>query len=493
MNIIRMVATNVIEYTQLFINNEWVNSVANKTFPTFNPATEEVIAQVQEANSADVDLAVAAARKAFEIGSEWRTADGSYRGVLLNKLASLMRRDIEKLANLESLNCGKPYNDALGDIDYSIKCLEYYAGWSDKIFGKTIPIDGPYFTYTRHEAIGVCGQIIPWNYPIMMLAWKFGPALACGNTVVLKPAEQTPLTALAIAALVKEAGFPPGVVNVVPGYGPITGAAIASHMDINKVAFTGSTETGRKIQVAAALSNLKRVSLELGGKSPFIIFDVDDKQLQQAAEDTAGSIFGNQGQSCCASSRVFVHESVHDRFVEKLKAIAESKVVGDPFAANTTNGALISDVQFNKVLDYIESGKKEGAKVVTGGSKLPQKGYFVKPTIFTNVSDEMKIAKEEIFGPVVSIMKFKELNDALKRANNTSYGLAAGIYCNDINKVLPLAHALEAGSVWVNCYEIVSNQAPFGGFKQSGYGRELGEYGLHEYTEVKNVTIRLPS
>jgi len=485
-------ASKDIEYTQIFINNEWVNSVSGKTFPTYNPATEEVIAQVQEADAADVDKAVAAARKAFEIGGEWRSMDPSARGRLINELARLMRRDIEKLARLESLNCGKPYNDSLGDIDYSIKCLEYYAGWSDKIYGKTIPIDGPYFTYTRHEPIGVCGQIIPWNYPIMMLAWKFGPALACGNTVVLKPAEQTPLTALAIAALTKEAGFPAGVVNVVPGYGATAGAAIASHMDINKVAFTGSTVTGRKIQEMAARSNLKRVSLELGGKSPFIIFEVSDEQLQKAAEDTAGSIFGNQGQSCCASSRIFVHENVHDKFVEKLKQIAESKVVGDPFNENTTNGAIISDVQFRKVLDYIDSGRKDGANVVTGGEKLPQKGYFVKPTIFTNVTDEMKIAKEEIFGPVVSILKFRELNDALKRANNTHYGLAAGIYCNDINKVLPLAHALEAGSVWINCYEIVSNQAPFGGFKQSGFGRELGEYGLHEYTEVKNVTIYLP-
>lgn len=480
-----------IKYTQIFINNEFVNSVSGKTFPTYNPATEELIAIVQEADEADVNLAVAAARKAFEIGSEWRLMDPSARGKLINSLADLMRRDMEYLAKLESLDNGKPYFDALGDIDYSIKCLEYYAGWTDKIFGKTIPVDGPYFTYTRHEPIGVCGQIIPWNYPIMMLAWKFGPALACGNTIVLKPAEQTPLTALAIAALSKEAGFPAGVINVVPGYGSTAGSAIAHHMDINKVAFTGSTVVGRKIQEASAKSNLKRVSLELGGKSPFIIFDLDDEGLERAAQETANSIFGNQGQSCCASSRVFVHENVHEKFLEKLKVIADSKVVGDPFSEETTNGALISELQFNKVLGYIQSGKDQGARCVTGGDRVGQKGYFVRPTIFADVEDEMTIAKEEIFGPVVSVFKFKEISEAIRRANATSYGLAAGIFCNDINKVMNVAHSIEAGSIWVNCYEVVSNAAPFGGFKQSGFGRELGEYGLHEYTEVKNVTIRL--
>jgi acyl-CoA reductase-like NAD-dependent aldehyde dehydrogenase len=486
-----MATNKIIKYTQLFINNEFVNSLSGKTFPTYNPATEEEIAQVQEANEADVDLAVKAARKAFEIGSAWRSMDPSARGLLINKFAQLWRRDEELLAKLETLNCGKPYNDALGDIDFSIKCMEYYAGWTDKIFGKTIPVDGPYFTYTRHEPIGVCGQIIPWNYPILMIAWKFGPALACGNTIVLKPAEQTPLTALHIASLAVEAGFPPGVINVVPGYGATAGSALAHHLDVNKVAFTGSTIVGRKIQEASAKSNLKRVSLELGGKSPFIIFDIDDEGLERAAEDTANSIFQNQGQSCCASSRIFVHEKVHDSFVEKLKKIADSKVVGDPFDENTTNGSVISELQFNKILNYIKSGKEEGAKVVAGGERVGSKGYFVRPTIFVDVKDGMKIAKEEIFGPVVSVFKFSDVAEVLKRANGTTYGLAAGIYSNDINKCLPLAHALEAGSVWINCYEVVSNQAPFGGFKQSGFGRELGEYGLHEYTEVKNVTIRL--
>lgn len=479
-----------IEYTQLFINNEFVDAKSGRTFPTYNPATEEVLTHVQEAGPEDVDLAVKAARKAFEIGSEWRSMEPAARGALIHKFAQLWREHEEKLAKLESLDTGKPYTDSLGDIDFSIKCLEYYAGWSDKICGKTIPVDGNFFTYTRHEPIGVCGQIIPWNYPILMLAWKFGPALACGNTIVLKPAEQTPLSALYIAALAKEAGFPAGVINVVPGFGSVAGAALAEHLDVNKIAFTGSTVVGRKIQEASAKSNLKRVSLELGGKSPFIIFDLDDEGLERAANDTANSIFANQGQSCCASSRVFVHESVHDRFVEKLKQIADSKVVGDPFNPDTTNGAIISDVQFNKILDYIKSGKEQGAVCVTGGDRVGPKGYFVRPTIFADVKDDMKIAKEEIFGPVVCVLKFKELAEVTRRANATTYGLAAGIYSNDINRVLPLAHALEAGSVWINCYEAIFNQSPFGGYKQSGFGRELGEYGLHEYTEVKNVTIR---
>lgn len=480
-----------IKYTQLFINNEFVDAKSGRTFPTYNPATEEVIAQVQEADKEDVDAAVAAARAAFQLDSEWRKMNASARGALLNKLASLMRRDKEYLSKLESYNNGKPLWESEMDLDMSISCFEYYAGWSDKIFGQTIPIDGPYFSYTRHEAVGVCGQIIPWNYPILMLAWKWGPALACGNTVVIKPAEQTPLSALHVAALAREAGFPAGVINVVNGYGSVAGHHLAHHMDVNKIAFTGSTVVGRKIQRASADSNLKRVSLELGGKSPFIICDVDDATLQQAAEDTAFSIFTNQGQSCCASSRIFVHEKVYESYLLKLKKIAESKVVGDPFDAKTTNGAIISDVQFKKVLEYIRSGKESGARIMAGGERVGSKGYFLQPTILADCQDEWKVAKEEIFGPVVSVFKFSDLAEAIKRANASSYGLAAGVVSNNINEVLKVAHSVEAGSVWVNCYEIVANQSPFGGYKQSGIGRELGSYGLHEYTEVKTVTIKV--
>lgn len=412
---------------------------------------------------------------------------------------------------LETYNNGKPFKDSVSDIEYSAKVLEYYAGWADKVTGQTIPVDGPYFTYTRHEPIGVCGQIIPWNYPISLLTWKIGPALACGNTIVVKPAEQTPLSALYIASLIKEAGFPAGVVNVIPGYGPVAGHHLAMHLDVNKISFTGSTLTGRKIQEASAKSNLKRVSLELGGKSPFIIFDVDDETLQRAAEETSSAIFGNQGQSCVASSRVFVHEDAYERFLEKLKLVAEKRTVGDPFDENTTNGALISKVQFERVLDYIKSGKEQGARLITGGETVGNKGYFIKPTIFADCTDDMKIAHEEIFGPVVSVFKFKDFQEAIRRSNGSTYGLAAGVFANDINKVLKVANALEAGTVWVNCYDSVPVQAPFGGFKQSGFGRELyikfffnlilnnllkffykrGSYALKEYTEVKNVTIRI--
>lgn len=477
-----------IEYTQLFINNEFVNAKSGKKFSTYNPATEEIIAEVHEACEEDVDLAVNAACKAFDRNSEWRSLDATARGEMIYKFAQLLRRDINKLAALETYNNGKPLADSIADIDSSIKCYEYYAGWCDKISGKTIPVEGPFFTFTRHEPVGVCGMIIPWNYPINMMAWKFAPALACGNTVVLKPAESTPLTALACAALFKEAGFPAGVVNIVPGYGQ-TGALLSSHLKVNKIAFTGSTVTGRKIQEASAKSNLKRVTLELGGKSPLIVFK--DADIKKAANECATSIFSNQGQVCSGASRAFVHEDVHDKFVEEIIKIAESKVVGDPFDEQSEMGAVINKIQFNKILNYIKVGKDEGAKLVTGGERIGDKGYFVKPTVFTEVKDEMTISREEIFGPVLSVFKFKETDEVIERANSTSYGLAAGVFSNDMKLILKVTSALQAGTVWVNCYDLVHNSAPFGGFKQSGFGRELGEYGLHEYCEVKNVTIRL--
>jgi len=462
-----------VKYTKLFIDNEFVDAVSGKTFATHNPATEEKIADVAEGDKADVDKAVAAARRAFKIGSEWRSMDASARGVLMNKFASLLRRDVEYLARLETMDNGKTFAEAKMDIIYSAQCIEYYAGWCDKISGKTIPADGPVFTYTKHDPVGVCAQIIPWNYPIMMLAWKFGPALACGNTIVLKPAEQTPLSALYCAALIKEAGFPAGVVNVVNGFGPTAGAGLALHNDVDKIAFTGSTEIGHLIQEMSAKSNLKRVSLELGGKSPFIIFNVNDEDLRKAAGFAAASIFGNQGQSCCASSRIFVHEDVYERYLEFAKEIAQSLVVGDPFADTTTQGSIVSDEQFKKILGYIDSGKSEGARLVEGGSRVGEKGYFVRPTVFGDVKDTMKIAKEEIFGPVMSVIKFKDVDEVIARANATSYGLAAGVFCNDISTTLKVVNALQAGSVWVNCYEYITAQTPFGGYKQSGFGREL--------------------
>ncbi|KAH3809563.1 aldehyde dehydrogenase 1A1-like isoform X2 [Dreissena polymorpha] len=479
-----------IKYTQLFINNEWVNSQSGRTFPTLNPCTGKEICQVQEADKADVDLAVKAARAAFRRGSPWRKLDASKRGQLMNKLARLMRDNITYIASLETLDNGKPFGEAYEDIIASAETIEYYAGWCDKIHGQTIPVDGSFFTFTRHEPVGVCGAIIPWNYPVLMLVWKVGPALACGNTLVLKPAEQTPLSALYMASLIKEAGFPPGVVNIVPGYGPTAGAAIAEHMDINKVAFTGSTEVGHLVMQAAGRTNLKRVSLELGGKSPFIIFE--DCDLDQAATFAHAAIMTNHGQNCVAGSRTFVQESIYDEFVAKCKALAQKRAVGDPFDSSVQQGPQIDEEQLNKILGLIESGKKQGASLQCGGERHGDTGYFVKPTVFSDVTDDMRIAKEEIFGPVQSILKFKDADEVLQRANNTSYGLAAGVMTRDISKALMMSQNLEAGSVWVNCYDIVKPQTPFGGFKMSGQRRELGEYALQEYTEVKTVTINFP-
>jgi aldehyde dehydrogenase (NAD+) len=473
----------------LFINGKWQDSVSGETFPTINPSTGETICQVAEGDKADVDLAVKAARKAFEDGP-WARMNASQRGRLLNRLADLIERDREELAALESLDNGKPYRDALNaDLPLTIKCYRYYAGWADKIHGKTIPIEGNYFCYTRHEPVGVVGQIIPWNFPLLMQAWKWGPALAAGCTIVLKPAEQTPLTALRVAALAQEAGIPDGVVNVVPGYGPTAGAAISSHMDIDKVAFTGEYITGQIVSEAAARSNLKRVSLELGGKSPNIVFA--DADLDQAVEGSYIGLFFNQGQCCCAGSRLFVEEKVHDALVDKLVARARSQKVGDPFEPATTQGPQISQEQLNRIMGYIDAGRSEGAKLLTGGSRVGDRGYFIEPTVFDRVTDRMKIAREEIFGPVMNVLTFKDAEEVMRRGNETFYGLAAAVWTRDIGKAHKIANGLRAGTVWVNCYDVFDAAAPFGGYKMSGHGRELGEYALDLYTEVKTVTVSL--
>ncbi|XP_035683791.1 retinal dehydrogenase 2-like [Branchiostoma floridae] len=479
-----------IKYTQIFINNEFVNSVSGKTFPTINPATREKICDVQEAEKADVDKAVAAARAAFQLGSPWRNMDASQRGRLLLKLAGLMQRDGSYLASLETLDNGKPFvHSYFADVLGPIKDLTYFAGWCDKITGKTIPVDGPYFTYTRLEPIGVCGGIIPWNFPINMFIWKLATALAAGNTVVIKPAEQTPLTALYLASLIKEAGFPPGVVNVLPGYGPTCGAHIVEHMDVDKIAFTGSTEVGKIIQAAAGKSNLKRVSLELGGKSPLIVFS--DADLDTAVEEAHTSAFFNQGQVCIAGTRTFVQESVYDDFVKRSVERVKKRTVGNPFDMTTQHGPQVDKDMFDKVMRLIESGKQQGANLQYGGSRHGDKGFFIQPTVFSEVQDDMTIAKEEIFGPVMSIFKFKDISEVIDRANNTTYGLAAYVFTKDIDKALTIANSVQAGAVSVNCFNPISIQAPFGGFKQSGNGRELGEYGVHEYCEVKTVTVKL--
>ena len=475
--------------TNLLINNRWVPSESGRTFATINPSTGEEICQVAEADKADVDKAVKAARAAFEQGP-WKKMRASERGRLLNRLADLIEKDSETLARLETLDNGKPLHVAKAvDVAKTIACYRYFAGWADKVQGKTIPIDGDFFCYTRHEPIGVVGQIIPWNYPMLMQAWKLAPALATGNTVVMKPAEQTPLSALRIGELILEAGFPEGVVNLLPGFGPTAGAAIASHMDIDKVAFTGSTEVGRLIMEAAAKSNLKRITLELGGKSPNIIFE--DTDLDEAVEGAHMGLFVNQGQSCCAGSRVFVEEKIYDAFVEKSVARARKRRVGDPLDPRTDQGPQVSQSQFDRVLGYIESGQRDGATLACGGERVGDRGYFIQPTVFSDVRDEMQIAREEIFGPVMSVIPFKDVDEVVERANRTSYGLAAGVWTRDIKKAHAVANAVRAGTVWVNCYHVLDTRAPFGGFKQSGIGRELGEYGLQQYTEVKTETVKL--
>jgi aldehyde dehydrogenase (NAD+) len=473
---------------ELLINNRWLPSESGKTFATVNPATGEEICQVAEADAADVEKAVKAARAAFE--GPWRKLRASERGRMLHRLADLIETNADQLARLESLDNGKPLSIAKAvDVAKTVACYRYFAGWADKVQGKTIPIDGDFFCYTRHEPIGVIGQIIPWNYPMLMQAWKLAPALATGNTVVMKPAEQTPLSALRIGELIIEAGYPEGVVNLLPGFGPTAGAAIAHHMDVDKVAFTGSTEVGRLIMEAAAKSNLKRISLELGGKSPNIIFE--DTDLDEAVEGAHLGLFVNQGQSCCAGSRVFVEEKIYDEFVEKSVARARRRRVGDPLDPRTDQGPQVDATQFDRVMGYIESGRSEGATLACGGERVGDRGYFIQPTVFADVQDHMTIAREEIFGPVMSVIPFKDVEEVITRANRTHYGLAAGVWTRDIKKAHAVANGVRAGTIWVNCFHVLDTRAPFGGFKQSGIGRELGEYGLQEYTEVKTVTVKL--
>ncbi|CAG8547329.1 27061_t:CDS:2 [Dentiscutata erythropus] len=470
-------------YTGLFINNEFVDSVDCKRFETINPATGQVITSVVEASEKDVDIAVEAATKAFN--EKWIYIGGQERGRLINKLADLIERDTDELAALESLDNGKACTIAKSeDLPAVIAVFRYFAGWCDKIHGKVIETQTDKFCYTRHEPIGVCGAIIPWNYPLLMLAWKLGPALACGNAVVLKSSELTPLTALKVAALFREAGFPKGVVNILSGFGSPAGSAIAHHMKIDKVAFTG-----RSILKASADSNLKKVSLELGGKSPNIIFA--DSDLEDAVKWSYQGIFSNHGQCCCAGSRVYVEDSIYDKFVEKFKVYAENLKVGDPFHEDTFQGPQVSQRQFDRIMSYIESGKKEGATLLLGGKRHGDKGYFICPTIFTDVNENMKIMQEEIFGPVVAIAKFKTVDEVIEKAHLTKYGLAAAVFTKDISRAIKVSNALRAGTVWVNCYNVVNANAPFGGFKESGFGRELGKYALELYTQVKTVQINL--
>jgi aldehyde dehydrogenase (NAD+) len=401
-----------------------------------------------------------------------------------------MEAHSDELAALESLDNGKTFSWSKNlDVVGSIGTIRYYAGWADKIQGKTIETDENKLAYTRHEPIGVVGQIIPWNFPLLMLAWKIAPALATGNTIILKPSEFTPLTALRVCSFITEAGFPPGVVNILTGYGPTVGAAIASHMDIQKVAFTGSTIVGRKVMEAAAKSNLKNVTLELGGKSPNIVFE--DADLDQAVNWSAFGIYWNHGQACCAGSRIFVHAKIYDEFLEKFTAKTASVKVGDPFAKDSYQGPQVSKQQYDRIMDYIESGKSEGATVHRGGERHGTEGYFIQPTIFTNTKPSMRIVKEEIFGPVGVIIKFDNDEDVIRQANDTTYGLASAVFTQNIDRAIKTAHKLQAGTAWINCVNSVDFRVPFGGYKQSGIGRECGEYALENYTNVKAVHINI--
>lgn len=477
---------------QLFIDGQWVDAESGKTFSTPNPATGATLAEVAEGDKADIDKAVAAARRAFE--GKWSKLSARDRGRLLYKLSQLIEERAGELANLETQDNGKPIKESLYvDLPQVAENFEYFAGWATKIEGETIPVPGQMFNYTLREPMGVCGQIIPWNFPLLMAAWKLGPALAAGNTVVLKPAEQTPVTAMELGKLIQEAGFPDGVVNIVPGYGETAGAALASHPGIDKVAFTGSTEVG-KIIARTAADNLTKVSLELGGKAPNIVFA--DADIEQAVNGAMMGIFFNQGQVCCAGSRLFIEASVKDQFLERLQEKSKKINVGNPLDKATQMGPQVSLEQLDRIKSYVDIGQKEGAAVLCGGvspelSDEFKNGYFFQPTILADVKNQMRVAQEEIFGPVVSVIGFENEDDLIKQANATVYGLSAGIWTKDITRAHRFAKEVKAGVIWINTYNMFNAASPFGGYKQSGYGREMGKHALEMYTQVKSVWVDL--
>lgn len=485
---VQITLPNGITYEQpvgLFINNEFVKSSTGETFAVTSPLTEEEITHIYEASVEDIDRAVNAADKAFH--SLWSTSDPAERGKVLFKLAELVEENAETLAFIEALDNGKSLACSRGDVALTAAYFRSCAGFADKIRGNVIETGDTHFNYTRREPIGVCGQIIPWNFPLLMASWKLGPVMATGCSTVLKTAELTPLLALFLAKLIKQAGVPPGVCNIVSGYGKTTGAAISAHPKIKKIAFTGSTAIGRTIMKAAADSNLKKVTLELGGKSPNIVFN--DCEVEETIKHLVAGIFYNTGEVCCAGSRIYIQEEVYDTIIAKFKEAAENIKVGNPFDEDTFMGAQASKMQLDKILHFIDVGKKEGATVVTGGERLGNKGYFIKPTIFGDVTEEMQIVREEIFGPVVTVSKFKTVDEVVKLANDSDYGLAAGVHTTDLNKAIQVSSRLNAGTIWVNTYNDFHPMVPFGGYGQSGIGREMGAEALDNYTQIKAVRV----
>src|SRR5687767_5529744 len=483
-------SVTAVDQKNLFINNEWRPSASGKTMDVINPATEEVVAQVPSAGGKGLDAAVAAARAA--LGGPWGAMSARERGRLVRKLGDRLLERADEIARLETLHNGKPISESRHiEIPAAAECFEYYAGWSDKVTGETIPVKGNHLTYTLREPVGVVAAIVPWNFPLLLASWKVAPALACGNTVILKPASQTPLTALTLGEIAVEVGLPPGVLNVITGAGSKVGQAIVEHPGIDKIAFTGDTSTGKSIMRSAA-DTLKRITLELGGKSPNIV--LADADIDAAIRGATIGIFYGKGEVCAAGSRLLVDRSIKDEFIDKLSARAKKMVPGDPLDPKTRFGAISSKKQLDTVLKYVDSGTREGATLVAGGERADigtGKGYFMQPTVFADVKPEMTISREEIFGPVLAAIQFANLDEAIATANDSPYGLAAGVWTRDIKKAHYVARKLQAGTVWINTYNVYDTAAPFGGYKQSGFGREMSAHALEHYTQVKSVWVDL--